>query len=153
MKEERNLNMLDNRYKSAFKEVSEILKYMDEELVNKIPTKFITFLQENMSKEYDFKINENIALEEQNISREAENILALLYRNYWATKEEKQEFARLDEQERKSNDEKLQKIFKNTINEFDKEENKDTQIVNVNNDNFFKKIINKLKKFFRKNNL
>lgn len=145
--------MLDNRYKSAFKEVSEILKYMDEELVNKIPTKFITFLQENMSKEYDFKINENIALEEQNISREAENILALLYRNYWATKEEKQEFARLDEQERKSNDEKLQKIFKNTINEFDKEENKDTQIVNVNNDNFFKKIINKLKKFFRKNNL
>lgn len=153
MKEERNLNMLDNRYKSAFKEVSEILKYMDEELVNKIPTKFITFLQENMSKEYDFKINENIALEEQNISREAENILALLYRNYWATEEEKQEFARLDEQERKSNDEKLQKIFKNTINEFDKEENKDTQIVNVNNDNFFKKIINKLKKFFRKNNL
>ncbi len=145
--------MLDNRYKSAFKEVSEILKYMDEELVNKIPTKFITFLQENMSKEYDFKINENIALEEQNISREAENILALLYRNYWATEEEKQEFARLDEQERKSNDEKLQKIFKNTINEFDKEENKDTQIVNVNNDNFFKKIINKLKKFFRKNNL
>lgn len=145
--------MLDNRYKSAFKEVSEILKYMDEELVNKIPTKFITFLQENMSKEYDFKINENVALEEQNISREAENILALLYRNYWATEEEKQEFARLDEQERKSNDEKLQKIFKNTINEFDKEENKDTQIVNVNNDNFFKKIINKLKKFFRKNNL
>lgn len=145
--------MLDNRYKSAFKEVSEILKYMDEELVNKIPTKFITFLQENMSKEYDFKINENIALEKQNISREAENILALLYRNYWATEEEKQEFARLDEQERKSNDEKLQKIFKNTINEFDKEENKDTQIVNVNNDNFFKKIINKLKKFFRKNNL
>ena len=153
MKEERNLNMLDNRYKSAFKEVSEILKYMDEELVNKIPTKFITFLQENMSKEYDFKINENVALEKQNISREAENILALLYRNYWATEEEKQEFARLDEQERKSNDEKLQKIFKNTINEFDKEENKDTQIVNVNNDNFFKKIINKLKKFFRKNNL
>lgn len=145
--------MLDNRYKSAFKEVSEILKYMDEELVNKIPTKFITFLQENMSKEYDFKINENVALEKQNISREAENILALLYRNYWATEEEKQEFARLDEQERKSNDEKLQKIFKNTINEFDKEENKDTQIVNVNNDNFFKKIINKLKKFFRKNNL
>ena len=126
---------------------------MDEELVNKIPTKFITFLQENMSKEYDFKINENVALEKQNISREAENILALLYRNYWATEEEKQEFARLDEQERKSNDEKLQKIFKNTINEFDKEENKDTQIVNVNNDNFFKKIINKLKKFFRKNNL
>lgn len=113
--------MLDNRYKSAFKEVSEILKYMDEELVNKIPTKFITFLQENMSKEYDFKINENVALEKQNISREAENILALLYRNYWATEEEKQEFARLDEQERKSNDEKLQKIFKNTINEFDKE--------------------------------
>ncbi len=145
--------MLDNRYKSAFKEVSEILKYMDEELVNKIPTKFITFSQENMSKEYDFKINENVALEKQNISREAENILALLYRNYWATEEEKQEFARLDEQERKSNDEKLQKIFKNTINEFDKEENKDTQIVNVNNDNFFKKIINKLKKFFRKNNL
>lgn len=132
--------MLDNRYKSAFKEVSEILKYMDEELVNKIPTKFITFLQENMSKEYDFKINENVALEKQNISREAENILALLYRNYWATEEEKQEFARLDEQERKSNDEKLQKIFKNTINEFDKEENKDTQIVNVNNDNFFKKL-------------
>ena len=37
--------MLELKYRNAFKEVDEILKYTDIDLVNKIPKKFISFLK------------------------------------------------------------------------------------------------------------
>ena len=84
--------MVDKRYPNAFKEVNEVLLHTDIDLTNKIPLKFRKFLEENMNKEYDFCIKENLSLEQQGISKEAENILALIYRNYWATPIEKEEF-------------------------------------------------------------
>ena len=71
--------MVDRRYQKAFKEVNEVLLHTDTELTNKIPLKFRKFLEENMDKEYNFCIQENLSLEQQGISKETENILALIY--------------------------------------------------------------------------
>ena len=63
--------MVDKRYPNAFKEVNEVLLHTDIDLTNKIPLKFRKFLEENMNKEYDFCIKENLSLEQQGISKEA----------------------------------------------------------------------------------
>ena len=91
--------MIDNIYKNAFKEVYEILQNTEEELIQKVPSKFIDFLQNNMNKDYPTNINSNVTIDKQSILPETEDILSLIYRSYWATDEEKVDFANRDKQE------------------------------------------------------
>lgn len=150
--------MVDRRYQRAFKEVNEVLLHTDTELTNKIPLKFRKFLEENMDKEYNFHIQENLSLEKQEISKETENILALIYRTYWATQEEKEDFIKKDEEERRINEEKLNNIFSNRqINKVEtqnnpegrvKENKEETQVIKVEEENIIKKIISKIKRIF-----
>ena len=109
--------MLELRYRNAFKEVDEILRYTDIDLVSKLPKKFIDFLRVNMNKDYEFNVQEGLSLNKQNLSKEANIILALIYRDYWATEEERKEFRKQDEEERKVNEEKLKHIFDRKDNE------------------------------------
>ena len=134
--------MVELRYRNAFKEVDEILKYTDINLVNKIPKKFIDFLRANMNNEYEFNVQEGLHLNKQNLSEEANNILALIYRDYWATEEEKEEFRKKDEEERKLNEEKLEHIFDRKDNE---------QIEEEKNNQLIKRLFSKIKRFFCKN--
>ena len=142
--------MLELRYRNAFKEVDEILKYTDINLVNKIPKKFIDFLRANMNNEYEFNVQEGLYLNKQNLSEEANNILALIYRDYWATEEEKEEFRKKDEEERKLNEEKLEHIFDRKDNE-QIEEKKNNQLIKIEHESFIKRLFSKIKRFFCKN--
>ena len=142
--------MLELRYRNAFKEVDEILKYTDIDLVNKIPKKFIDFLRENMNNNYEFNVQEGLHLNKQKLSEEANNILALIYRDYWATEEEKEEFRKKDEEERKLNEEKLEHIFDRKDNE-PIEEKKNNQLIKIEHESFIKRLFLKLKRFILKN--
>jgi hypothetical protein len=142
--------MVELRYRNAFKEVDEILKYTDINLVNKIPKKFIDFLRANMNNEYEFNVQEGLHLNKQNLSEEANNILALIYRDYWATEEEKEEFRKKDEEERKLNEEKLKHIFDRKDNE-QIEEKKNNQLIKIEHESFIKRLFSKIKRFFCKN--
>lgn len=142
--------MLEPRYRNAFKEVDEILKYTDIDLVNKIPKKFIDFLRENMNNNYEFNVQEGLHLNKQKLSEEANSILALIYRDYWATEEEKEEFRKKDEEERKLNEEKLEHIFDRKDNE-PIEEKKNNQLIKIEHESFIKRLFLKLKRFFLKN--
>jgi hypothetical protein len=82
--------MIDERYRNAFAEVEEILKNTDKELVNKIPNTFIQFLRDNANHDYKVNINHDIPIDNQPLLKETEAILALIYRSYWATDEEKE---------------------------------------------------------------
>lgn len=149
-KEEIKKIMLELRYRNAFKEVDEILKYTDIDLVNKIPKKFINFLRENMNNNYEFNVQEGLHLNKQKLSEEANNILALIYRDYWATEEEKEEFRKKDEEERKLNEEKLEHIFDRKDNE-QIEEEKNNQLIKIEHESFIKRLFSKIKRFFCKN--
>lgn len=142
--------MVELRYRNAFKEVDEILKYTDINLANKIPKKFIDFLRANMNNEYEFNVQEGLHLNKQNLSEEANNILALIYRDYWATEEEKEEFRKKDEEERKLNEEKLKHIFDRKDNE-QIEEKKNNQLIKIEHESFIKRLFSKIKRFFCKN--
>ena len=81
---------MTSAYKRAYTEVIEIIKYLPKEEYSKIPLDKINYFKENMDKEYKFKIDPNIELEKQNISREANAILLKLFNDYFATARQKE---------------------------------------------------------------
>lgn len=143
--------MLDNVYRNAFKEVYEILQNTEDALVEKIPQKFITFLQSNMNRDYKTGIDNTIAIDKQSILPETENILSLIYRNYWATDEEKLEFANMDKQEQKKQEFQVKNI--DEIFEQRKKINNiaiDNNLMVIDEEGFIKRLFKKILKFFNK---
>ena len=87
-----------NKTDQAFSEVYDILNHLEEELYNKIPTKFITFLQDNMDKEYIPNISYSKDISEQTLLRETKVILSIVYRKYICSDEMKEKLREEDYQ-------------------------------------------------------
>ena len=77
-------------YKNALSEVNAIINNSDENVINKIPNKFMNFVQNNMNKSYTIEMDLDKEILEQNISNEAKSIIALIYRDYICPKAERQ---------------------------------------------------------------
>lgn len=71
----------------AYTQVNEIIKYMTQEMQEKIPEDLKKTIEYNADKEYLFEI-EN--LDEINLLEDTEKLLAVLYTDYFATGEERQ---------------------------------------------------------------
>lgn len=80
---------MEDNYPKAYKEVHEILKHIPKEDVEKIPQDIIQTIKNNMDCNYEYQVNEQIKFEELPMLRETRAILAILYRDYWATPEQK----------------------------------------------------------------
>ena len=137
--------MVDSVYRNAFKEVYIILNNTDENLVSKIPQKFIKFIKENMNENYHTDIKNNIDIDKQPLLKETEAILSLIYRSYWATNEEKIELSKKDKNEftNKPKKENIEDIFKN--NENLKNITIDNNLMVLKKENFVKRLIKKIK--------
>ena len=108
-------------YGIAYAEVLEVLKYVSLDDYNKIPKKFITFMEENCDENSTFTYNIAIPFEKRNLSNDTKNILAMLYRLFWASEEDKKRFEYIDKQniqKRKELNEKYspENVFKNRNN-------------------------------------
>jgi len=114
--------MINNSYAKAYTEVLEIIRHFPKEEYFKIPVEEIEFYQKNMDKDYNFLINPEIDLAEQNISPEANAIIVNLFRDYFATEEQKVKIKEiLDLNQKKEEQEKIEKynpddIFKKANN-------------------------------------
>lgn len=138
--------MINDVYRNAFKEVYDILENTEKELVIKIPTKFINFIKNNMNNNYKSNIQTNVGIDKQQLSKETEAILALIYRSYWATDEEKKKFAIKDHQEIIEKEE-YQGIDIYEIFEKRKNINNitiDNNLMVIKKENFIKRIFNKV---------
>lgn len=82
-------NIIINNYSKAYKEVYEILKCISEEERKKISPELIHTIEENMDKNYEYHLKEDIEFGEQQMLEETRNILALIYIDYWADIKEK----------------------------------------------------------------
>lgn len=82
MKETWNMT-IDNTYENAFKQVYDILKNTEIELVEKLPKSLIQFFYDQMNKDYNSNINTEIGIDKQQLLPKTEAILALIYKNYW----------------------------------------------------------------------
>lgn len=113
---------MDNEYAIAYTEVLEILKYISLEDYNKIPSKKIYLFKTYANKDYNFKYDPQKTLDEQNVSRLTKGIIAILFRDYWATPIQKEKIIHRQKIKRYKNE--LQKQQKYNTDIFEKEHKK-----------------------------
>ena len=146
--------MITKEYAKAYKEVIEILKYVPDEDVAKIPQEKIDFYRTHMDNEYDYKIDETKDFSEQTISETTEAILACIFRDYWAkpyqreriVAKEKYDLEKLEEEKReKYNPDNIFKKKDKIQEEIAEDQN--TSLVEYKEINIVEKILNIIKKF------
>ena len=148
--------MITKEYAMAYTEVIEILKYVPDEDVQKIPKEKLEFYKTNMDNEYIYKLDMTKEFEEQEISEITKAILANIFRDYWATPYQKEKIEAKEKYDlEKLEEEKREKY--NPDNIF-KNKQESTGIENTNlpveikKETFFKKLISFIKGLFNKTN-
>lgn len=146
-------------YNKRLVEVDEILNYLSEEELLKIPEEVRKTIKDNKAKGYFWQYDETKPLKEQNVSRDTIAFLSYLNMEYLLNEEQKEFVQQLHELNEKkienSIDEKygVEDLF--IINKTQIEDIKETeQVQDVSlveyKENFFKKVISKIKNFFAK---
>lgn len=135
----------------AYVEILEIIKYMEPECVNKIPKGLIEFFERQKDKNYEYHFDEEKDFSEQKISEETGGLLAMLALNYIANEENKEKIKEIliknEEEYQKELREKYNpdNLFKDKQNI---EENEPKQLTIIEKEPWYKKILNKIKRFF-----
>lgn len=151
--------MIDIKYANAYSEVLEILKYIPIEEYNKVPKSKIELFETNASNEYIFKYDPSKTLNQQDVSKIAKGIIAILFRDYWATEVQrntiiaKQNYDRFKLEEKKREKYNPDKIFINNnrnINIDSIEDKQEVALVEINDMKWYKKVWRFIKDFFRK---
>ena len=146
-----------NNRKNAYTEVYEILSNLIEEDYQKIPPEVIKAIEENRNKEYEFELDDDIELKDQNLLTETKAILFNLFRDYLATPEQKEKIIKMQNEERRKNELKKQQIYDSDV--FKNKEKKSEEKVETKDENlemikyresFFEKILNKIRIRFKK---
>jgi len=138
------------------KEVLTILAFFNENLIERIPAKVF----KNLSKlaadsKLDFYIDKEKDLDEEDISEESKDLISLIYYDYIASEDEKNEIAKLWNQNEYKYQEYLKEIY-NSDNLFKNKKIENKEVLNECNamvkykENLFKKIMEKLKSMFTK---
>lgn len=86
---------MNNDYSEAISETLEILQYLEDDLLNKIPLEVIKKLKEQSSKTYIQKFKDVGEVDTSKLSDKAKDVFAVLYRDYIANEEEKIEFDKM----------------------------------------------------------
>ena len=144
---------IPREYSIAYTQVLEIIKYLKTEEYDKIPKEKIELYEENKAKDYGFELDLTKELEEQ-ITEETKAVISNLFVDYIATKQDRQEVLeeynkKIFEEERKKQEIKLNPLFENKPKPIQQEENQ-TQLIEVKKEGIFNKIINAIKKLFKR---
>ena len=154
--------MADIQYANAYTEVLDILKYISKEDYEKIPKSKIKVFEENSNKNYSFTYDENKTLDEQNVSEIAKAIIAILFRDYWATKEQRYVIIKKQQEIKEQKQKELMAKFEQNKNISEKDLKKvnvasdldldiDYEVLGKNvqlykkEEGFFEKLVNKIK--------
>lgn len=144
-------------YSNSLYQINEILKYVTPKLKARIPKKVISYIENNKSKDFNWKIDKTMSLEKQNLLPTTKELLTVLYRDYMCDDIEKKKLNKiLNENEIKYQNYMREKynpdnIFKNTQKtvEYTEKPKENAEIV-AYKESFFSKIINKIKLIFHK---
>lgn len=135
--------MVNIEYANAYSEVLEILKYVSEEEYNKIPKEVIEVYEKNANKQHKFIYNSSQALDEQEVSIITKGIIAILFRDYWATDIQREKIIAKQNYERKILEgEKIKRYSPNSIFKNNENENKEVALIKIEKEKWYKKILN-----------
>lgn len=139
--------MVSFEYANAYSEVLEILRYIPKEDYDKIPKEKISLFETNSNKEYDFTYDMNKTLDEQNVSKKAKTIIAILFRDYWATDTQKEKIKAKEKYDKQIKEQEIGKKYNNENiynNNVKKERVDKSNEIILYKDSLIKRIINKI---------
>lgn len=85
-------NIKSNNYKKALVEVEAVLKCLNYDDYKKIPQNIINAIEDNKDENYIYKYDENLEYKDWNLMPETKAILYNIFKQYLATKEQKEYF-------------------------------------------------------------
>ena len=138
---------------NAAKETVTVLEYFEPKFIAKIPDNFLNMIKE-LSKQSNImvSIDKSKGLEEQNISEQCKDMIALIYYSYIATEEEKGQILKKWDENEKTYQQNIHQqydpdnLFKNKKH-MPVEEN--MQLIQYEKEGFFERLLNKIKKLFK----
>lgn len=150
--------MITEDYANACAEVVRILDYIPYRDYKKIPKDVILHYEKNANKSCDFEYDIKNSLDEQNVSKTAKTIIAILFRDYWATSEQKskildyEKYEAIKEEEIKKEKYNSNDLFKKNeenLIENIKFDNENNMVIVQQKQKGYKKILYKILKFFK----
>lgn len=144
---------MNRSLQEAFTEVYEILKITPVELTSKIPIEFKKVIEENRATNYRIQVTEDF--EESELKSETIVILGLIYRDFFADPEEREELQLKDAEEIKRIEQEMSekydidKIFESRKAK-QAESAQENALILYEEKGFLKKLFNKIKGIFKK---
>lgn len=142
-------------YNKRLVEVDEILNYLSEEDLLKIPEELRNTIKENKDKEYFWKYDETKPLKEQDVSRDTIAFLSYLNMEYLLNEKQKEFMQQLHElNEKKLEEAKVEKYSVEDLFKKNKPQQEETEEIEQElslveyKESFFTKVITKIKNFF-----
>lgn len=137
-------------YSIACSEVSVILNHLNKEDYNKIPKDIIEVIEENKDENYNFEIDNEKELREQKLSIKTRAILFNLFRDYLCSDNQREIIKRQQQEEREKYQVGKDNLFKNIEQNEEQCVEENTSLISVQKESFIQKLINKIKKIFKK---
>lgn len=148
--------MITKEYAEAYAEIDEILGYLPEEYVNKIPVKLRKFYKKAKDKEYVSKIDPYKTLDNQDMKPKTKTLLTIIYREYWCNEKERAELDKILIENDKKYEEELREKY-NPDNIFKKKQKtekiqkiEETAMINYENKAWYKKAFNFIRNLLKK---
>lgn len=142
-----------NENSIAITEVLHILKYLPDSLTSNIPTKFLNFLNENSIPDYKPDFDLSKGLDNVKLKHKTKILLAIIYRNYICSEQEKLDYDKILTQNENEYQIKLKEKYStdNIFKETKTEKNSDNinQLV-IYKKSYFTRIKEFIKKIFHK---
>ena len=91
---------MEDAYPNAYTEIYEIVSHMPVHYIKKLPEELFNLLKEKRNQNYEYHINIDKTLNEQEMLMETKAILSNLYRDFWSSPEKKEEILQKEKIER-----------------------------------------------------
>ena len=150
--------MVTEDYANACAEVVRILDFIPYRDYKKIPKDIILHYEKNANNDYNFEYDITRSLDEQNVSKTAKTIIAIFFRDYWATPEQRnkilnyEKYENIKEEAAKNEKYKIDDIFeknKDKLIENTKLNNKKNKPIVPQKQKIYKIIFEKILNFFK----
>lgn len=137
---------MDENFKKSLKETFIVIQNSENQIIEKIPSNFLKFIENNMDKNYNPEINFNDENWKNQINSDTKAILALIYRDYIVDAEKRDKLIQEEKAQREIYEKELREkynpneIFKKKTIKENKEIN-NNQLIEVKEAPWYKKII------------
>ena len=145
---------MSNQYAKAYTEILEILKYLPKKEYEKIPQSKIEFYEENQDKNYTYQFDITKPTAEVTMLDETKVIIISLFRDFFASENQKQKLQSLLQAKENAYQEKIREQYK-VEDIFQRRAQKkeetyaDISLVVVKKSTMLNRIMEKIKNFLR----